>query len=318
MIPLTPRRRTGLIRLARIVFGLVVVAVIVRVGAHHLDELRHVRLQVHVGWLLVAAPLTFAGGLLLPLAWRALMATFGTRLGIGETVRIWWLSQASRYVPTGLAAIASRAVMTAREGVSRSLTAFTVGVEIVLLVAWAGFGAGVFLPSARMAPTLRFLLAAGSGGLLLAVPFTLRTGGRWAQRLARWVRRSPGAELTAFRPAAGFAAVALQGLNAAAKSLGALFVAAALLPVHHGDAALVLGATNAAVAAGLIGFTPAGLGVREAVLAGLLQPRFGLGNAAALAVALRAWEFLIELVWLGIAASLRRSAHTVANEIEVP
>ena len=58
--------------------------------------------------------------------------------------------------------------------------------------------------------------------------------------------------------------------------------------------------------AGMVGVTPSGLGVREGVMAALLHTRFGLGNAAALAVALRGYEFVIELVWLAVASALAR------------
>jgi uncharacterized membrane protein YbhN (UPF0104 family) len=51
----------------------------------------------------------------------------------------------------------------------------------------------------------------------------------------------------------------------------------------------------------MVGITPAGLGVREGVIAGLLAARFGAGNAAAFAVAFRAWDFAFELVWIAIA-----------------
>jgi uncharacterized membrane protein YbhN (UPF0104 family) len=55
------------------------------------------------------------------------------------------------------------------------------------------------------------------------------------------------------------------------------------------------------MAVGMVGITPAGLGVREGVIAAALGARFGLGEAATLAVLYRAWDFVFELVWLVIA-----------------
>jgi hypothetical protein len=82
----------------------------------------------------------------------------------------------------------------------------------------------------------------------------------------------------------------------------AAFVAfsAAVLPARGGDVWLLAGALNAAAVLGTVGITPAGLGVREGILAALLQHRFGLGDAAALAVAARVWDVAFELLWLAL------------------
>ena len=84
-----------------------------------------------------------------------------------------------------------------------------------------------------------------------------------------------------------------------------MFFATALLPVRAGDVALLIGAVNAAAVGGMIGVTPAGIGVREGILAALLRHRFGLGDAAAVAIALRVWDLLFELTWLAIIAAAR-------------
>jgi len=52
----------------------------------------------------------------------------------------------------------------------------------------------------------------------------------------------------------------------------------------------------------MIGVTPAGLGVREGVMAAILANRFGLGDAAAFALFTRAWEFGFEMVFLAVAS----------------
>jgi uncharacterized membrane protein YbhN (UPF0104 family) len=54
--------------------------------------------------------------------------------------------------------------------------------------------------------------------------------------------------------------------------------------------------------------TPAGLGVREGAMIGLLSHRFTTTDAAALAVAWRAWEFGFELAWLGLGTMWRPPA----------
>jgi len=52
----------------------------------------------------------------------------------------------------------------------------------------------------------------------------------------------------------------------------------------------------------MIGITPAGLGVREGVMAAILASRFGLSDAAAFALLSRAWEFGFEMAFLAVAS----------------
>jgi uncharacterized membrane protein YbhN (UPF0104 family) len=59
---------------------------------------------------------------------------------------------------------------------------------------------------------------------------------------------------------------------------------------------------------GIIGITPAGIGVRETAMVGLLSHRLGTTDAAAIAVAWRAYEFSFELLWLAIGSAVRTPA----------
>jgi uncharacterized membrane protein YbhN (UPF0104 family) len=81
------------------------------------------------------------------------------------------------------------------------------------------------------------------------------------------------------------------------------------------DLFLVIGAVNLGAVLGMIGITPAGLGVREGVITVLLAHRFGTGNAAAIAVAMRAWDFAFELVWIGIALGWERRTRQATARI---
>ena len=78
-----------------------------------------------------------------------------------------------------------------------------------------------------------------------------------------------------------------------------------MLSIRAGDAWLLAGAVQAAAVIGIIGVTPAGIGVREGAMIGLLSHRFGTTDAAAIAVAWRAWEFAFELGWLGFGTLVR-------------
>jgi hypothetical protein len=273
------------VRAGRIGFAAVLLAILVVVAGKHFDDLRTVDLHPSPQWLLAAVPFSFAGGALLPLAWRETVAAYGTPLPRATALRVWCLSQAGRFVPGSVALVASRVVLAAR--VSRRLAGFSLGLEIGLVLVWAAFYA-TWLPSSRVAGPIRLTVAVAALAFLVALPALLRRG--------------PG---TVDRPLM-HRAIALYGLNNLATTAGSAFVAVSLHPADPRDLVLVIGAVNLAIIAGMIGITPAGLGVREGAIAVLLGPRFGAGNAAAIAVAMRAWDFAFELLWVGIAITWER------------
>jgi uncharacterized membrane protein YbhN (UPF0104 family) len=184
-------------------------------------------------------------------------------------------------------------VLAAREGVPRAVTVATMAVELALLVGVSTTLALVALPAESLTwPARIALLAAGVGGLA-ALPFVVSAVSARVPRLdphraGGWRRR----EL--------YESELLFLANGLVKSLVFVLLAAALLPVELSDVALLVGAMNGGAVVGIIGITPAGLGVREGAIAGILAHRYGLGDAAALAVVLRAWEIVIECAWLAI------------------
>jgi len=81
----------------------------------------------------------------------------------------------------------------------------------------------------------------------------------------------------------------------------AVVVASLTGTISASDAASYMVMFLAAGVAGLLViFVPAGLGVREAVLAGLLTPKFGVAPAIAIALAARVWLLACEVVACGI------------------
>ena len=285
--------RDRLVVAGRWVFAVVLVAVLVLAAADNAEKLRDVDLQLSLGWLAAAAPFTFLGGIALPLAWRHVLVAYGHTLSRATAVRVWCISQASRFVPTGVALVASRVLLTAREGVPRSVAGASLAVELGLMLLWGGLYTA-WLPSYWVAGPLRALIAAGSIAALVALPWLLRLVGRFLPRF-------PAIAPDALRVRHLYEASMLYGANDLVRCFGFVFVTAALHTIDGSDVFRVTAAVNLGVVVGMVGITPAGLGVREGVVAALLAPRFGLGNAAAMAAAYRAWDFLFELVWIGIA-----------------
>ena len=285
--------RDRLLTAGRWVFALVLVVVLVLAAIDNAEKLRDVELQLQLGWLLAAIPFTFAGGLALPLAWRHVLVAYGHPLSRATAVRVWCISQASRFVPTGVALVASRVLLSSRQGVPRSVAGASLAVELGLMLLWGGFYTA-WLPSYWVPGPLRALIAAGAVVALVALPWLLRIVGRFLPRF-------PAIAPDALRVRHLYEASAFYGLNDLVRCFGFVFVTAALHTIDGSDVFRVTAAINLGVVVGMVGITPAGLGVREGVVAALLAPRFGLGNAAAMAAAYRAWDFLFELVWIAIA-----------------
>ena len=296
--------RSTAFKVGRIAFVLLVAAFLVKVGADNADQLRHVHLRARVVPLVAAAPLVVLAGLLLPLGWRRLVSAWGPELPLRVGLRIWVLSQASRYVVTGVATLASRTALAAKAGVARSLAAASTVVEIGVLVVLAGVAAAACLPSRVLAGPVRLAgVVVGLGGLA-ALPVVLRLGGRAVPRLE-------ALRPDALRPDRLYEAIGIDAASIAVRSAAFVLFAVGLLP-HIGarDALLLAGSLQGAALIGLIGITPAGIGVREGVLAELLHRGLGqvtLGDAAAVAVAWRAYEFLFEIGWVVLATAMGRT-----------
>lgn len=294
-------------------FGVVVIAFLVVALVQNANRLRDVHLQLAPAWLLAAFPLTLLGGVLLPSAWREILVAYGFPLRRSSALRVWCVSQAARFVPGTVAFVASRIVLTVRQGATRSVAAASLVIEMGLLAGWCALYAS-WLPSRELAAGWRVLLFVGASAGLVLVPTALRLAG------AR-VPRFPSLRADGSGRVAAYRAVALYGVNNLVRSVAFFFVTAALVPVHPGDVFLVVAATNLGALAGMVGITPAGIGVREGALVALLGHRFGIGNAAALAVTYRVWELAFELVWLAVAHVLDRRPASDVVEVtpaEVP
>ena len=296
------QRRRPALRVARTVVALATVGVLVLIGHRNAADLAKVHLRLRPVWLVAALPVYAAGTLFLALGWREMLSSFGHRLAVRTAVRVWWRAQVARYVPTGLAAFASRAALARQEGVPTALGAASMALELAILIGWACLIAAVGLSSNLLAIPLRAVLGAAAAAGLVTLPLLYP----WAAGRFHRIPALTTLAHTRGRPGALYASVGLYGVFAVAKSVAFVLFSAALVPLHGGDAWLLAGAVQAAGVIGMIGVTPAGIGVRETAMVGFLYRRFGASDAAALAVGWRAFEFAFELGWLGLGTVLRR------------
>jgi hypothetical protein len=268
-----------------------VVAAFVLVFRKSWRDLDEVQIQLRPGLLIGGLIFSFVTVGTLPLCWNRLLAAYGPPLGQRTSISVWWGAQAARYLPTGLVGFAARAVLAERHGIAKRITIATVVMELGQFVSWAAIFAGVpgeFAPWANGA-----LIAGGVAGL---AAMALATHPEVAAKL-----RLPVAHRSALAIATGS-----YGLSIVVRLVRAPLVFAAIGGVAHSNIAAIIAVDCLAIVAGIVGFTPAGIGTREAVIVGLLEARLGLGMASALAASLRMWDLVIEGSWLVVAGGLLR------------
>ncbi len=304
--------------------GLATGAMIVWLAVRYWDDLRQIELQVDAIGLVAAVFVSMIATWCLALGWRELIGGYGTPLAQGPALRIWMLSQATRYLPSGLVPVVARAGLAAPLGVNRAAAGASVVVETATLVGWSAVFAALWAPADWLGTAggwlARIVIGVGAAAGLVTLPWTLAGVGGWWRRVdglmqrvvvLRWLSGCMQTDALNAERAAVWRAVFIYGLAVAQRLMASVLLAAALLAAGADDIWLIAGATAAGIVVGMVGITPAGLGVREVVVAALLAERFGVGDAAAFAIAVRVLEFAHELVMLPLAAAAgrRRGAH---------
>ena len=303
------RRRRVLLKIVRTGLALIAAGVLVWVGRRNASDLGKVHLHLQPLWLLLSLPPYALGSLWLAIGWRAELDAFGHKLRVGVAIRVWWRAQLARYIPSGLVAFASRAALARQEGVPASLGAASLAVELATLIGWGALGAAVGLPSSLVSTPLRLVLGVSAAAGLATLPILY-------PKVAKVGRRVPALATlseTEGRRSGLYLAVGWYGASVAIKSVAFVLFTASLVSIHSSDGWLLSGAVQGAAVIGIIGITPAGLGVRETAMVGLISHRFGTTDAAALAVVWRAYEFMFELGWLTLGSLVWRRP---ANEPE--
>ena len=330
----TNRRTVG--RLLRWLVVLATVVLLAGVVISRWDSLQDTDFNLSGRWLVPASLLALLATMLLVLSWRSLLTAYGCSLKPLPAMRIWSFSQATRYLPSGLVPVAARAWLAAPSSVPRLVSAMSVLVETAALLGWAALAAAIWAPGDWIHPALRVALGTAALVGLITLPFTLagvRLRGR--SRATKWVSRRIGdllgrlgvrqeindALATGMLQASRvgvWKAGGLYGTAVATRLAAFALLAAAVLPLGEtasstsvaSDLWLVVGAAAASLVVGMVGITPAGLGVRETLLTTFLTARFGLGDALSYSIALRAWEIVLELLFIAVAAYVGRSTRT--------
>lgn len=303
----------------RWLLGLATAAMIIWLAVRYWDDLRRIDLRVDVVGLLGAVVVSMTATWCLALGWRELIGGYGTPLPQRQALRIWMLSQATRYLPTGLVPIVARAGLAAPLGMNRAAAGASVVVETATLVGWSAVFAALWAPADWLGTAggwlARIVIGFGAAVGLVTLPWTLAGAGTWWRRIdglmrrtaaLRWLSERIHSDTLSAERTTVWRATFVYGLAVVQRLMAAVLLAGALLAAGADDIWLIAGATAAGIVVGMVGITPAGLGVREVVVAALLAERFGVGDAAAFAIAVRVLEFAHELVLLPLAAAAGR------------
>ena len=254
---------------------------------------------------LAAVLVCVAAGLLLSaLVLRQVLCCLGSRVSMAAAVRIFSAAQLGKYVPGPMwsAVTTAQTAKAYRVAPARMVSAYLLGSVVMLVTA---VGAGLLAaPSVMGGRVLWLLPPLLAGALLMWRPGLIV---RLTDRAARLTHRPWVAQQVETRPlrqAIGleFGSWLVSGLH--------LWLLALILGVSDPAALpLCVGAFALATMAGALAlFTPDGLGVREAVLAGALATAMPLPRAAAAVLASRVCCTLVEVAGSGsvLLATVRR------------
>ncbi|WP_380167470.1 lysylphosphatidylglycerol synthase domain-containing protein [Jannaschia sp. R86511] len=304
--PAGPGSRARLLTWLSVLVGVGVLVLGTVVVVDRWDEVSEALTAIGWGPALLCLLLTTAGVLATGECWRVWLRALGGGPSPWVAHRVFYVTQAGKYVPGSLWPVLAQAVLARRYGVARPAMVGAATL-FLLLHTVTGVVVGVVGVGAGLASRWAWLvLPVAVAGLVVLLPPVL---GRLLRALARWrpalATASPGWSATG-------RAAALMGLAWACYGtatwvlLQPLGAAAGTLPAAVGGYALAWVVGFLAVAA------PAGVGAREAVLVAVLGPVVGVSEALSVALVSRV---ALTVADLGLAAAsagvLRRPAGAV-------
>ena len=301
----------GIRRVLLVVVGLAVVLVLWRNWDEVAPHLGAISAQA---WTAAAAAALLSPFLTM-LGWRRVLADLGSPLSLGNAAGVFLVGQLGKYVPGSIWAVLAQAEMGARLGVPRR----RVGIVGLLALAFALLTGG-----AVGLPALPILLGRTEVGgyavvavvVLLAVlcyPPLLNWGIRLGLRI---LRRDP-----LEHDLAGRAIVTTLAWFTLAWVVSGSAVLAIALDISgsplSGDLVLmaVCGFAMASAFGMVSVFFPAGLGIRDGVLALVLATSMPLAAAAAVAVVARFITIVVDVVAAGAGWTWGREHHLITDDL---
>ena len=306
--------RKRLFDLVRIVVALLVlVAVVVAVWRNWTDVSAHLS-EVPGGVLVGAFVLALLAPVFSQLGWRVLLADLGTRLPLPAGASVFFVGQLGKYLPGSVWSVVAQADMGSRLGVPRRRMG-VVGLLSILLSVLTGAIVGIpavpLLVARSGEVTSLWWFAPALVLLLLLWPRLLNWG---IATLLRLLRRDP-LEHSLTAPAIGLTSLwfVLAWLSA---GLSVLVLAHAMSPETPVRDLLVTSICGFALASaiGMFSvFVPAGVGVRDGVLALLLGALMPFSAAIAVVVVSRFFTVVADVVVAAVGWGWARSHHLLGS-----
>lgn len=278
------------------------------------DELAAYPWRLDWPWLLGSMALLLAQMLLLATIWQRALVLMGTPAPWRLAASLWLKTQIARYLPGGVWDVAGRLALGYEEGLSVRGMSASVGLEMGLQV----LSASLFL---LLVPFLRagtavsgylpLVMALAAAALIVLLPPVFS---RLVNFGLRTLRRPPLAMQLTYGNLL---------LLFAARVVGHLMLGAGFVMFARGVTANITWLEAPAMAASYVGawlvgylalVVPMGIGVREGVLALLLQGLFPFAVLSALALGYRTWLLFRDLISavIGFAIAPRRGPVQVA------
>ncbi|GAA1861691.1 lysylphosphatidylglycerol synthase domain-containing protein [Myceligenerans crystallogenes] len=249
------------------------------------------------------------------LAWRAVLTDLGSHLALRDALSVFGLSQLGKYIPGGVWNVVAAAEIGADHAVPRHRSVASMGVALLVsVVSGAAVGAVAlpFVSAGALGPWGRLVWAAPVIAVVLLPPVLNRLIGL-ALRLGR---REPLAQPLTWGGLARATAWSVVGWLVAGTQIWALTTGLGMEPSGYTFALAVGGWALAWTVGFLAVVVPAGVGVREVVLAGVLAGSLP-GAAAPLAVLVARVVFtVVDAVFAGVGLLLarRRTAAALARQ----
>jgi uncharacterized membrane protein YbhN (UPF0104 family) len=296
---------------ARIVLGLAVLAFVVWAVADSWDEVRADLARVSVGAIVGAFGLAMLALVMTLVGWRALMADLGSPLPLGPASGVLFVGQLGKYLPGSVWTVVVQAEVASSLGVPRKRTAVA-GLLSVGLSALAGLGVGLI--------ALPTLLSSGGGSSYLLVLLVLPAGAvvlhprvlnALIGRGLRLLRRAPLEHPLSGRAVAVTMVAFLAGWICLGLQVWVLVLDLGGDPAESFVPA-VCGYALATAIGMLVVFLPAGIGLREVVLALLLTGPLDQSAAGAVVILSRFIVTASDVAAAGLGWLYDRTHHLMA------
>ncbi len=286
-------------RILKFLVPLVIAFFIGRVIHRNWQQVRAADWTFDGGYLFISVLLTAGWFALRPYVWAAILGRFGHPISYGAAFRIFRQAELSRFVPGTVWQYVSRVYLAGQWGVPAAATMAATIVETVLLVLASILPALLNIREAlpRLAGIQQVLLFVFPVVALAVVhPRVLNL---WAGFLARRMKQ-PYSKLEI-----GWGAVTgvclTYSLMWLVVGLGVGFFVRGVISIPLTEVPIVGSYYAAAWFIGIISvIAPAGMGIREGAFGLLLSQAMPLGTALTIAVGVRLWMTLLELVWAAL------------------